>query len=81
MSEEKKPCEEPCPKCGSPDINRQYRRRGERWDVGDGDAIPVSKFINRHNMWTREATRECITHHCRTCQFDWQTKPQPHPTK
>lgn len=77
MSDEVKPCEALCPKCGSADISREFRRRGERWDVNDGDCEPASPFINKVSNWCREAARECITHYCRICQFDWQTKPLP----
>lgn len=69
-----KPCDEPCRKCGGKDIHRQHRRAGEKWHATSENGEPFSSFINVDN-WTREATRECITHHCRTCQYDWQTKP------
>lgn len=68
----KLPCDDPCPKCGSIDIYRNYRRAGDNFDDAD---TPPSKFINRISEFTRQASRECITHHCRVCSFDWQTKP------
>lgn len=68
-----KPSEATCPKCGSNDCHRKHRRRGETWTVSERGTVPLSPFINVHGDWNREATRECITHHCRTCQFDWQT--------
>ena len=68
-----RPCDEACLKCGSKDIHRKYRKKGERWSVGDRADEPFSKFINADGWW-REAVRDCITHHCRTCQYDWQSR-------
>lgn len=64
-----------CPKCGGKEISHQYRATLQRWDVDSDDVDRPSKFINRITFYTREASRECITHHCRICHYDWQTSP------
>lgn len=65
-----KPCEVPCPQCGSPDISRCYRAKGKTWSVDDVDTM--NRYATAH-MWTRTATDDHLTHHCRCCQHDWQT--------
>ena len=52
----------PCPACGSHDIARNYREKGERLDQGIG-----SKYI--------PADENCIRNHCRMCGFNWTCKP------
>lgn len=69
-----KPCKQPCPKCGSTDIYRLFKHQNQKWDDKDLD---VSNFINRLSDFDVQATRDCIVHHCRGCQFNWQTKPLP----
>lgn len=75
-----KPCELPCPKCGSQDISRAYRARGATWRTSDSDGY-VSRFAGCYRAYTMSANREHIEHHCRTCQHDWQAPPLPKPRK
>jgi hypothetical protein len=73
------PCSALCPKCGSPDILRQFRRNGEEWE----GAVEIGEYIepgeNTLIVWgeygNTKAKRDIITHHCRCCQYDWQTPP------
>lgn len=65
-----KPCELPCPQCGSTDILRRYHAKGSTWSVASIDEH--NRYATEH-MWTRTATEEHLTHHCRCCQHDWQT--------
>jgi ssDNA-binding Zn-finger/Zn-ribbon topoisomerase 1 len=70
-----KPCDEPCPKCGSADIHRLFHKRNslvERPNLKYGVA-PLEKYIGGSGFhWY--ATRDLIAHHCRTCQHEWASK-------
>lgn len=77
MSEPTKPCELPCPKCGSTDVMRSFWPKDERRNP--------KEYGQRTGKWTRViawneyATRDQIAHHCRCCQYEWQTLPmKPH---
>ena len=67
------PCDEPCPKCGARDIIRRF--------IGKGDLVAHDGFGKCKNKYASEqgytwiATRDHIHHHCRTCQFSWQSMP------
>lgn len=74
MGDLTKPCELPCPKCGSTDILRQYRENGEKWDTHKHGGYS-SKYANRSDGYYMTAYRDHIKHHCRTCQYAWQTTP------
>lgn len=72
-----KPCEATCPKCGSLDIHRQHKMVGEVWNTPGAwtrtEKAPwPSEFLKFDNHEIK-AHRECITHHCRDCGFDWET--------
>lgn len=80
-----KPCNVPCPMCGSDDIHRTYRSKGD--EIGypsDGSPGRSSQYVKREWMDWRVLS-ECIVHHCRTCQFYWdspvlaRTKPPKDP--
>lgn len=71
----KKPCDMPCPKCGSLDIYRQSCSKGAKLDklTGDWDERESKyAFVDR---WQITVKRDCIMHHCRCCQHDWETEP------
>lgn len=68
-----KPCDEPCPKCGSSDIFHLF--------IAKGDAVPhgeygkcKSKYATGYGHYWR-ATRDHMHHHCRCCGFAWQGRP------
>lgn len=77
----KKPCNEPCPKCGGADINRNFRREGELFEpttFGNRDKIGSITKENVVYICPSDRTsgcvktkQECIQNHCRTCHFDW----------
>lgn len=69
------PCNLPCPKCGATDITRLFRGKGtERKSEKYGR--PISRFESAES-WTAVACRDHIMHHCRVCQYDWQTPSLP----
>ncbi len=65
------PCNERCPKCGSLDIHRLFRPKGDKWHVEHFEEGPHTKYTGASG-WDTYAKRDHIEHHCRTCQFDWQ---------
>ena len=73
------PCELPCPKCGSADIHREFHRKGDRLDLSreEFEKKRTNKFIRvADDAWERsDYIRDCISHHCRTCQYEWETEP------
>lgn len=78
-----KPCEQSCPKCGSNDVTRTFRPRGEVWPTYRQQRIRESKFV-RVGEFDARAFEDSIVHHCRVCQWDWETGPlhcQENPAK
>lgn len=79
MSDIIKPCELPCPKCGSGDCIRVY--------VDIGGKVHNEDYCKCNNRWANgtgnyfTATREHIDHTCRTCTHRWQTPPLPKPKR
>ncbi|MDR8750728.1 hypothetical protein FEP95_04802 [Burkholderia multivorans] len=71
---ELKPCEIPCPKCGSSDIMRNFWPAGERRDARNYDKQTMGKYATV-SCWNAIANRDHIVHLCRCCQFVWQTLP------
>ncbi|MEZ7525921.1 hypothetical protein [Burkholderia vietnamiensis] len=71
---ELKPCEIPCPKCGSEDIMRNFWRAGERRQALEYDKQTMGKYASV-TSWYAIADRDHIGHLCRCCQFVWQTLP------
>jgi hypothetical protein len=65
----KKPCDLPCPKCGSTDMSREFLAKGEELQISVLERERRSIFLNQE----QEATRDCIAHYCRVCSFRWQT--------
>jgi hypothetical protein len=66
------PCSIPCEKCGSTDIARRWREKGEKREY----RVKVKK---RRNAFVEvmpirsTALQECITHLCNVCGFAWET--------
>jgi hypothetical protein len=59
------------------DVNRRHRERHEKWDnlIGDNKEKETN-FISK-KRYESIAIFECITHHCRTCQYGWETEVLP----
>ncbi len=72
-----KPCEATCPKCGSADVWRTYRAKGLKWDLKRWVECKHKYF--HEAGWEAYASSEHIHHHCRTCQYEWQTSPMRKP--
>ena len=69
-----KPCELPCPKCGSLDVNREFLIKGRESSVGLSDDKKNNKFI-KTERWTQRVLQDCITNHCRCCHYEWECEP------
>lgn len=68
------PCESGCSKCGSNDVYRKYHTKGgwyrhnvSRWNFEDEYIV----FCGHSASFKKE----CIVHHCRSCQYEWITPP------
>ena len=77
------PCSAPCPKCGSQDIHRRHAPAGAKLDLGyeRRDMERVNEYVRINGWLDAEVKRECIMHHCRCCQFEWESAPQKPNTK
>lgn len=64
-----------CPKCGSDDIHRRFWLEGEHWTRQDLTYREGSNEFIRVEKWAVYAMRDCVTHRCQTCQWDWSTAP------
>ena len=66
------PALQPCPKCAGADILRKYRRNQEKWTLAwrDRDSRITNKYV-RYADYEACAAKECISHHCRICQYQW----------
>lgn len=80
MSEPVKPCDFPCPKCGSIDVLRNFWPRGERRQAREYDKQSMGKYASV-TCWNAYANKDHLVHHCRCCQFEWQTLPMVKPKK
>jgi hypothetical protein len=69
------PCELPCPKCGSKDVVRHFYATGERIPTDTHDNQPTR--YSAGGGWYWKAAEDHIRHHCRCCQYGWDTKPLP----
>ena len=72
--ESEAPCALACAKCGAADISRHHRLAGDSWSNCGTERIRTNAFVDV-GRFTARALRECLTHHCRTCQYDWETTP------
>ena len=41
--------------------------------LGPSNKVRSSEFINRSDKFYHKVLKECITHHCRTCQYYWDS--------
>ena len=76
MKTTENPCEMTCPKCGGKDIHRQHRDKGDVWRTEFGGE-PETPFVKKHASFSAVAVREHIAHHCRTCQYSFQSRVLP----
>jgi hypothetical protein len=65
----------PCPKCGSRDIHRQHAESGEDLDLSFSERSTrrENEYIYIDGWTDARVKKECIMHHCRCCQYDWET--------
>ncbi len=78
-----KPCEVGCSKCGSTEIHRQFYEKGEEVSRPFGEAKGKSTALVKRSEYDWKAKKDCIVHHCRTCQYERDDIPldsQPTPT-
>ena len=70
------PCLMPCPKCGTEDIHRRFFLAGTKWnrDLGGNRTHRDNEFV-RVSEYQGTALKDCISHHCRCCAWDWETAP------
>jgi hypothetical protein len=72
MKEKLKPCELPCPKCGSDDIVCEWI------PAKQCRVSPNYKTLTGYSIeydGDKKATKWCrIRHHCRCCKFEWDTR-------
>jgi hypothetical protein len=74
MSEQTKPCDLPCPKCGSAYVMRSFWAKGERRQAKEYAQQTMGKYVDV-SCWNAYANRDHLAHHCRVCQYEWQTLP------
>ena len=73
------PCDQNCPKCGSRDIHRKHRMPGDGVDKQgiDDELIKRPPFMEVNWPYGWKASKEHIGHHCRTCQYEWESSTLP----
>lgn len=72
-----KPCDEPCPKCGSSDVWREFwgkdaGRDAKNWATTEGKY----ERADGHRLF---ATRDHLRNTCRCCQYYWKSLPLKKP--
>lgn len=69
-----KPCDLPCPKCGSADVLRSFWAKGDHRNAREYNKQTMGKYasVTCSNAY---ATKDHLVHHCRCCQYEWQTLP------
>jgi hypothetical protein len=84
MTDVVKPCEMPCPKCGSQDALRRFFARDKNVEPFSGKqdygVMPVPRWIYG-SAYVWKANRDFVAHFCRTCKHIWQTPPLPKPKR
>lgn len=67
-----------CSKCGSPDIYRRHRYKDEKWSqpIGENSKNYATRWVSYFGYYAT-AIRDCITHHCRCCQWKWESDCLP----
>jgi FtsZ-binding cell division protein ZapB len=68
------PCNEPCAKCRSNDIYRKFYAIGDIRET-EFSCKRVPKFADKISSFRFRATEDHIIHHCRCCQYTWETEP------
>lgn len=71
-----KPCEAPCPKCGSRDIHRMFFEAGQKTEPTWLRSLPIksSEWVDRDDL-DFPAKKDCIVHRCHCCSFSWDSDP------
>lgn len=70
-----RPCALACPKCDNADIARRWREVG-KYPERPTASIPSTEFVDRAMWDSITVKKECIIHHCRECQYEWDTSPK-----
>lgn len=65
------PCSLPCPKCGSTDIHRAYRKAGNSGDYNHDMLDRLDQSKPTHPIYPIKT--EYILHICRCCSYRWGT--------
>ncbi len=70
-----KPFNLTCSKCGSGDIHRTHRDADEILDLSfeERHTRRVNEYVHIDQWTDARVKKECIMHHCRCCQYDWET--------
>lgn len=76
MSDNKKPIEQTCPKCGGDDLILRYYFKGQTRQNTYND--PVPKGFEGHVCW-QESLHDQMFYVCRDCDYGW-TGPSLAPT-
>lgn len=74
---ENKPCDISCCKCGSEDIRRKFFAKGEDpkpFNYGQSSVTRLNQFVDI-KPGNSTTLKQCIVHHCKTCDFEWETAP------
>lgn len=72
-----KPCDEPCPTCGSSNIYLRFFEEGEdtHLEMGPSKRRNTTEFVNRTEQWVQRALKDTIVHTCRCCNYQWDGPP------
>ncbi len=76
-----KPCELPCPKCGSPAVKRLFVEEKMRWSTEiKRNFIPNYKYLEpspymSYGLYSYTATRNCMLNDCIICSYSWDSLP------
>lgn len=54
---------------------RTFRQKGERFQKGYQPRSRASKWITDESAYYAIAKKDLIDHHCRCCQFEWESDP------
>ena len=71
----KKPCDLLCPKCGSEKIYREFWERGKKESNHCGQKEDRENKFVKISYFEIIGQKDHIQHHCRCCQFSWETEP------
>lgn len=71
----KKPCELTCPKCGSSDNSLKFFAKGFFLHSYDNDRKQKETKYMKSDQHGYIAKQDCLLHHCRCCEYEWETEP------